>query len=179
MIDRFRREIFQLKNNNFVDETTLHQFLRRIKQGNLTQDRNEFDHICAFFLPLDLINKKIYLGHHIKANDWIPPGGHIEKGEMPIDTVRREFVEELDFNLTKQTIDLFDLSIKDVSGNPLHKCKLHFDFWYLVHISQRKFKFDKKEFYAADWFQLPEALKKIKLQQYNKIIAKLSKIFEL
>ena len=96
---------------------------------------------------------KVLLIKASKAKKWngkyTPLGGHIEKGEMPIDTVRREFVEELDFNLTKQTIDLFDLSIKDVSGNPLHKCKLHFDFWYLVDVPKINFNFLKKEFYDA------------------------------
>src|SRR3989344_4955743 len=162
MQKQIQKEVMKLKNSNFVDASTYHQFLRRLKQGNLTKNRNTFDHICAFFLPLDMTKKSIYLGHHIKADDWIPPGGHIEAGEMPIDTVRREFVEELNSSLTKQPIELFDLSVKDVSGNPLHKCKLHFDFWYLVYISQRKFLYDKQEFYTADWFKLPEALTKIK-----------------
>jgi|SRR3989344_1642499 len=174
MQKQIQKEVMKLKNSNFVDASTYHQFLRRLKQGNLTKNRNTFDHICAFFLPLDMTKKSIYLGHHIKADDWIPPGGHIEAGEMPIDTVRREFVEELDFNLTKQPIELFDLSIKDVSGNPKHQCKIHYDFWYLVYTDKIDYRFDRKEFHQAKWMTIDEALKKMKLANYAAVIKKIN-----
>ena len=40
--------------------------------------------------------------HHKKANDWIPPGGHIEENESPAATVIREFREELGYKLKRE-----------------------------------------------------------------------------
>lgn len=37
---------------------------------------------------------KVLLAHHVKFDKWVPPGGHIEDGETPAETVSREFVEE-------------------------------------------------------------------------------------
>lgn len=171
----FLTEIEKLKDKKHVDIEVIQRFLKRLdSDNNLTKENNPFDHYCSFFLPIDLKSKTVYVGHHIKADDWIPPGGHIKQNESPLTTVYREFEEELNHELTTEKIELFDLSIKDVSGNPLHKCKTHYDFWYLVFIKKTDFQFDRKEFYQAGWFTLKEALKKMKLKQYKKIIAKLN-----
>lgn len=37
---------------------------------------------------------KVLLVHHNKFDKWVPPGGHIEDGETPAETVVREFLEE-------------------------------------------------------------------------------------
>jgi len=171
----FLSEISKLKDKIYVDKKIIKQFLEKLKSGLLTKKQNPSDHFCAFFLPIDLTSKSIYLGHHIKADDWIPPGGHIDKNELPIQTVHREFYEELNFNLNKEKVELFDLTIKDVSGNPIHRCKTHFDFWYLVYINKRKFRFDKKEFYQAEWLTISQGIKRMKLSQYSQVIKNISR----
>ena len=71
---------------NLIDElesaeaydTKLAKMVReRISAGKLTRPENPHDHFCAFFLPVDVKHSSIYLVHHKKADDWIPPGGHI------------------------------------------------------------------------------------------------------
>jgi 8-oxo-dGTP pyrophosphatase MutT (NUDIX family) len=37
----------------------------------------------------------VLLVDHIKAGLWLPAGGHVEPGEHPVETVRREVAEEL------------------------------------------------------------------------------------
>lgn len=169
----FINEVVKLRNKSYVDKKIIKQFIKRVHSGSLTKKENEFDHLCSFFLPVHKPTRQIFLGHHIKAQDWIPPGGHINLGETPIDTVRREFIEELSHKLTNEQVELFDLSTKDVSGNPRHKCKIHYDFWHIVYTDKIPFVFDKGEFYDAGWFTFDEALKKTKLKQYNKIIRKI------
>lgn len=151
--------------------------MRLHSNSRLTKDNNPNSHFCSFFLPIDLELKLIYLGHHIKANDWIPPGGHVQMNESSIETVKREFFEELQYKLGKEKIKLFDLTVKDVSNNPMHSCKTHYDFWYLVYIKKRLFKFDKREFYKAEWLRVPEAVKRMGLPQYAEVIKKVEKIF--
>lgn len=41
-----------------------------------------------------IIDGKVLLVHSRKYDKWVPPGGHIEEGETPDETVLREFKEE-------------------------------------------------------------------------------------
>lgn len=176
MINKFRQEILKLNHKLRVDKKISNKFLERLNLGRLIKQQNPADHFCSFFLPVNTESKSIYLGHHIKADDWIPPGGHIKLHELPIETVKREFVEELQYKLNKERVELFDLTIKDVSGNPKHSCKIHYDFWYLVYINKFVFNFDKSEFYQAEWLTIPEALTKMKLTVYANVVKKISGI---
>ena len=97
------------------------------------------------------------MGHHKKADMWIPPGGHIDKGETPEQTVRREWKEELGRELKNEKIVLFDISIIPIE-NPNQSCVQHFDFWQLVLCNRDNFNFDKREFYDARWLSTEEAL---------------------
>ena len=142
-------------------------------QNVLTKPEGAGAHICSFFLPVNKKTASIYLVDHIKAQDWIPPGGHINKDELPIETVKREFKEELDHQLTIEKIELFDLSIKEIN-RPRQNCLIHYDIWYLVHIDKIKFNWLKKEFHDASWFDFDEGIKKVKLSHYRNIIKKLT-----
>lgn len=42
---------------------------------------------------------KVLLVHHNKFDKWTPPGGHMEDGETPAETVVREFFEETTLNV--------------------------------------------------------------------------------
>ncbi|MEI7057051.1 NUDIX hydrolase [Nocardioides sp. CCNWLW239] len=52
-------------------------------------------HLVSYFLLVDPVSGHILLGDHRKSGLWLPSGGHVEPGENPADTVRRECVEEL------------------------------------------------------------------------------------
>ena len=169
-------EINKLKNKPWINKIILKKFIKRLKHPLLVKEDSPTDHICVFFLPIDVGKKQIYLCHHIKAQDWIPPGGHIDKNEHPTNTVIREFQEELNFILQKTTIKLFDLSIKDVRSAG-HGCRIHWDIWYLVLIGKIDFDFTKKEYYNARWVTIPEANKLCKYNPlYLKIINKIPNI---
>ena len=177
MKNLMKKLVLSLRKKSHIEKNTIERFLKRIDSNiPLTKENNFYDHICSFFVPVNRKNKLIYIGHHIKADQWIPPGGHIKTDETPIETVKREFEEELKHKLTREKIELFDLSIKDIEPNPRHSCKRHYDFWFIVYTDKKDFDFIKKEFYDASWHTLEETLKKVKTPQYNKIIRKLKEI---
>lgn len=175
----FQQELVTLKDDTHVDKNVTPRFIDRLKQGKYTRDENPSDHFCSFFLPIDLQNKSIYLVDHIKAGSWIPPGGHIDLHESPVATVVREFKEELGWTLTDEKISLFDLTISYIKSPPGRLCKVHYDFWYAVFIDQKNFAYEKREFNAVGWFSVKEALQRMKVKQYKKIITKVPKLFEL
>jgi len=52
-------------------------------------------HLASYIVPLDPESGRVLLGDHLKAQLWLPPGGHVEVDEHPAVTARRETVEEL------------------------------------------------------------------------------------
>lgn len=169
-----KSELRKLKFIEHIDKKIVNEMLKRIDSDTkLVKSENVKNHFCAFLVPIHKKSKSIYLVHHIKAQDWIPPGGHIEKNEHPIATVKREFEEELSHRLTNEVIELFDGTIKDIKINPRNPCWVHYDLWYLVYVEKLLFKFDKGEFYNAGWFTFDEALKKIKTKSYNQVVKKI------
>jgi 8-oxo-dGTP diphosphatase len=52
-------------------------------------------HLVSYFLLVDRPARSVLLCDHRLAGLWLPTGGHVEPGEHPLDTVRREAAEEL------------------------------------------------------------------------------------
>jgi 8-oxo-dGTP diphosphatase len=52
-------------------------------------------HLVSYFLLIDQDEGKVLMVDHRKAGLWLPPGGHVDPGEHPVATVRREVREEL------------------------------------------------------------------------------------
>lgn len=157
--DIFKKEILKLKDKPYVDKNILKQFLKRLSLENLIRAQNAADHFCCFFVPVDIKTKQVFAGHHIKADEWIPPGGHIELNEKPIETIQREFKEELGLAFTDQKITLFDIGITLIN-DPKRPCRIHNDFWYAVFTKKQKLSYDRGEFHTAGWLSIDETIKK-------------------
>jgi len=152
--------------NKFSDK-----FIKFISKEKVSRTTNSFDHFGIFFLPVNFQEQKLFLIHHKKADCYIPPGGHMEDEESPIQTVKREFNEELGNKIVNEKIVLFDISITDVSKNPRsYPCKTHYDLWYYVKSPILNFKIDKNEFYKGRWFNIKDANMIISRVDYKLII---------
>lgn len=57
--------------------------------------RTPSPHLVSYFLPIDRGAGHVLLCDHRLSGLWLPTGGHVEPGEMPVQTVRREAAEEL------------------------------------------------------------------------------------
>src|SRR4030042_4885169 len=94
LINTIRKQLLGLNDQKHIDRRTWQKFWQRLDSKiGLLKSENTSDHYCCFFLPFYKPDQLVYLGYHIKADDWISPGGHIDKGEHPIDTIKREFWE--------------------------------------------------------------------------------------
>lgn len=134
-------------------------FITRLEKGNLLRSEDPISHFCVYFVPFIPETKKVFLGHHTKANAWIVPGGHIEpEHTSPVETVMQEAHEELGVELRPQQISKpFFLSVLDVF-TPNRACRRHYSVWYLVTFDQEvSFTVEEREFYMTRWLSLPEA----------------------
>jgi len=167
-------EIEQIYSIPNVSAETIIKF-RHLRDSQDTHTKGEGNplHYCSFFLPYDKKVHKIYLGYHKKADDWIPPGGHIEPGETPSDAAIREMKEELRTTITKEILTPFMLSVKPINRSKAG-CMTHYDIWYLVHLPLQNFDYLKSEYHNAGWFTVKEGVAKItKNPDFAYIIRKL------
>ncbi len=167
--------------NTSINSRILFQFYKLLQSNKFTRETNPYRHFGSFFIPINKVSKSIFLVNHRKAKCWIPPGGHLDDLEMPLDTLRREFSEELTYELANESIEFYDISISDIS-NKDNLCSKHYDFWYLVNFDDLiNFEYDKREFIEASWFSGLKALEKIKTNykhpEQNVIIKRLIQSF--
>ena len=171
---QLEEEVLSFKKK--AESKTLQRFTNKIRSTNrLTRDLDSDEHICVFFLPYNRESRSIFLVNHIKANSWIPPGGHIEQFEDPKMSVLREFEEELGHKIDIIQISPYAMTVIDISDNKRNTCKKHYDFWYLVNTPIINYKYLKREFYEGRWFKIDDACKIISVPLYVKTVRSLCK----
>jgi 8-oxo-dGTP pyrophosphatase MutT (NUDIX family) len=110
-------------------------------------------HLVSYVLPID--GAHILLVDHKKARRWLPPGGHVEPGEHPLDTAKREAEEELGISpdfLTDRP--LFVTITETVGATPGHT---DVSLWYLLRGDRHMtLDFDRSEFNKVHWFPISE-----------------------
>ncbi|MFE3056742.1 NUDIX domain-containing protein [Nocardia sp. NPDC059239] len=117
-------------------------------------------HLVAYVVLVDPRERGIFLGRHRMAGLHLPMGGHVEAGEHPRDTARREAGEELGIE------PVFDL----VGEHPLFLTRTttvgqaagHIDvsLWYVIRGERtRDYPLDPTEFDGGQWWDLdPDGL---------------------
>ncbi|SRR6266540_68479 len=116
-------------------------------------------HLVSYFVLIDPEHKSLLLGHHIKAQLWLPTGGHVELNEHPKNTVIRESEEEL----RKQAVFLEDndrpffITVTQTVG--LTAGHTDVSLWYLLKGSTHDtLDFERREFTKVKWFTFDEIL---------------------
>jgi|TARA_B100001971_G_C18252888_1_gene579707 dTDP-4-amino-4,6-dideoxygalactose transaminase/8-oxo-dGTP pyrophosphatase MutT (NUDIX family) len=111
--------------------------------------------------------KRVLLVHHKKFNKWMPPGGHKEFYENPIDTAIREVHEETGIEISNfiSPLEDFDSRAKSIpvprylleekidphKNKPAHS---HLDMIYVVEVPHQEATHNEDESHDIKWFEL-------------------------
>lgn len=113
-------------------------------------------HLVSYVVVVDPVSGDVFLGDHVKSGLWLPPGGHVEPGEDPRETARRELLEELgveaDFGLVGD-VPLF-LTVTPTVGEEEHT---DVSLWFAVQVPRAfDFRLDRTEFRSGRWWSYAE-----------------------
>jgi 8-oxo-dGTP diphosphatase len=148
-----REEVCGIKALDALERDHIHAALRWIDSGaplcRIAKPADPPQHLVSYFCVVD--GEQILLVDHINAQRWLPPGGHVEPGEHPRETVARELLEELGVMLeTPLNAPLFLTRTKTVGLSAGH---VDVSLWYLVRINKEfPLRYDQSEFKSARWF---------------------------
>lgn len=116
-------------------------------------------HLVSYFVLIDPDHKSLLLADHIKAQLWLPSGGHVESQEDPKQTVIREIQEELGLEAVfiRSNDKPFFVTVTQTVG--LTAGHTDVSLWYLVRGNKHDYiSFDQREFNDINWFSFQEIL---------------------
>ncbi len=112
-------------------------------------------HLVAYFVIASPEMDQILLVDHKKAELWLPPGGHVDPGENPKETVRREAKEELGIEAEFLRDEPILLTVTKTVGNVAKHTDV--SLWYLLKGDPHSaFNYDTDEFNKICWFGIDE-----------------------
>lgn len=135
-------------------------WLRTTPDAIMTRD-NASGHVTVSSVILHQPSNAILLIQHPVLGLWVPPGGHIDRGELPVQACLREASEETGVaglcvhawharNDIPIDIDTHTIPASEVKGEPRHP---HFDFRY-VFTADRRDAALKGECQTGRWVEL-------------------------
>lgn len=112
-------------------------------------------HLVSYFMIASPDMDQILLVDHKKAELWLPPGGHVDPGEDPKETVRREAKEELGIEAEFISDKPLFLTVTRTVGNIAKHTDV--SLWYLLKCDPHQFlDYDLNEFNQIRWFWIDE-----------------------
>ncbi len=142
-----------------TEQEHIHFVLDWIASGSeifrIEKPANPDTHLVSYFVIASPEMDQILLVDHKKAALWLPPGGHVEPGENPKETVKREAKEELGIEAEFMCDEPIMLTVTKTAG----KVGRHTDIsiWYLLKVNPwRTLNYDHAEFNQICWFKMSE-----------------------
>ena len=139
------------------------QVLRWLRQTDdvyrRVKPRTPAQHLVSYFLLVDHEDAQFLLVDHIQAGKWLPTGGHVEPGECPAATVRREAWEELGiqarFPAWIGEQPLF-LTVAETVGS-IHERHTDVSLWFVLEGCRHQvLNPHAGEFHAVRWWTMDE-----------------------
>jgi 8-oxo-dGTP pyrophosphatase MutT (NUDIX family) len=120
---------------------------------------------ATVYILSDAQPRKALLVHHRKYDHWVPPGGHQEAWENPLETAIREVKEESGLEIAPylekpQRVDQDRVYLPQPKylaefKIPAHKDELehyHIDFEYVVYVPEQAVSHQEAEAKGIGWF---------------------------
>jgi 8-oxo-dGTP pyrophosphatase MutT (NUDIX family) len=106
-------------------------------------------HLVSYFAVVD--DGHLLLVDHRNAQLWLPPGGHVDGGEHPRDTVVRELQEELGMAPSHPIGAPLMLTTTTTVG--LTAGHTDVSLWYVLNADRAsRIEYDEAEFESIRWF---------------------------
>lgn len=129
-------------------------------------------HLVSYFVVVD--DDHVLLVDHKNAQLWLPSGGHVEPGEHPRATVKRELAEELGLELSDGPQAPLMLSVSDTVGMTAGHTDV--SLWYVIDGDRNvALDFDAAEFHAVRWFHFSEVPATRSDPHLSRFLAKLAR----
>ncbi|TCN38863.1 NUDIX domain-containing protein [Kribbella orskensis] len=130
----------------------------------------------SYVVVIDPVDRSTLLVDHLKAKLWLPPGGHVEPDEDPVDAARREASEEL--GVEAELADALPAFITVTETVGVDHGHTDVSLWFVVHGRRgRLFVTDPAEFREARWWT-PEEVRAADAEvfdpHYPRFVAKLA-----
>ena len=159
IVDNIRNTIANIAPNDMLEKSHIQDSLAWLQSGvpifRITKPDIPNKHLVVYFVLFDPVTLKILLVDHKNAGLWLPPGGHVEVDEDPIDTVKRECQEELGIyaNFLYPT-PIFLTSTLTVGFTAGHT---DVSLWYVLKgYHTDNYSFDEAEFHEVQWFNVTD-----------------------
>jgi 8-oxo-dGTP pyrophosphatase MutT (NUDIX family) len=111
------------------------------------------EHLVAYSVVVDPGARRLLLVDHRLSGLWLPPGGHVDPGEHPAETARRELREELGIDapaVPGVPAPLMVTRATTVGEGPRH---VDVSLWYAFAVPEdRPLAYDRREFLAIRWW---------------------------
>lgn len=132
-------------------------------------------HLVVYFILWDSKAQKILLVDHKQAGLWLPTGGHVEINEDPTETVRRECLEEL--NYQAEFYFKYPIFLTPTITVGLTAGHTDVSIWYVLKGDhQERYEFDRQEFNDIRWFGLDDIPYNLSDPHMGRFIQKLQSI---
>jgi 8-oxo-dGTP diphosphatase len=110
-------------------------------------------HLVSYTALIDPRDRSVFLVDHILAGLWLPPGGHVEPGENPADTARRETREELGIEADLSIAGERPVFLTVTRTAGLDGGHTDVSLWYLISGNpQMPIALDPREFTGGRWW---------------------------
>jgi 8-oxo-dGTP diphosphatase len=110
-------------------------------------------HLVAYAVLADPADWRVFLVDHILAGLWLPPGGHVEPGEHPSATARREAREELGI----EPVLAYDRPAFVTVTRTVEDDHTDVSLWYVLAGNPRmRLVLDPREFNGGRWWTAAE-----------------------
>lgn len=112
------------------------------------------NNLVSYVAVIDVDRRSVLLVEHRDAGLLLPAGGHVESGEDPGETARREAREELGIEAQfLPEVGPRPLMVTQTTTKGAFASHTDVSLWYVVeHNAESGFQLDKSEFVGAGWW---------------------------